>query len=692
MNPTTITLSPTEVLAWLLTGVFLLLYGVRQVSDALQRIVRGRMQEALTRLSKYPLAPFGIGVVVTALIQSSAAVATLLVELVSIGLLPLSTAIVMVLGANVGSTLVVQLLALRITDHAFELLGLGAAVALFTHRVPSFRRFGRVFFAFALIVLGLLAIGVAGYNIAHNDATKSLLHVLEDDNARLVLVLIGTLLAIILNSSTATIGLVLTLAASGALHLVPALVLMLGANVGTTLLSMLASLNQGAMAGRRLAVVHTGTKVLGAVILLLLISPLADLLNEIWPNDPGTQVALAHMGFNLALAVIFIPFAGLLASLMERFLPEKNDKSAEAPLTCSLDERALVIPEVAQGLATRETLRMADIVTQMFELSMEAFKERPHIIYKRINSMDDQLDGLDAAIKGYLTQLNEEKMTDEQTLMDITLLTVVDDLEAIGDVITKRFMSLARRRFRGQMEFTEEGWQDLSDYHKQVGEALQQVLAALAAHNPELVRRFLARKAELKRARQNFHFRHIRQLRADIPHSRESSAVYLDLLDAISDVLEHAFNIAYALRGRSSQAAIGQFRSLRMGSFVKLNLTNTRPLPEVMNGTDTQQLYGAMNGTNPQKLPETMNVEMSTIKAQQLNGKMNEAKVQQLNWVMNGASTQRLPETMNGKHTQQLNGATHETSTEQLYGTVNGTNPQQFHASSPTDIAQVSEW
>src|SRR5215475_1376032 len=125
--------TPTDVLAWLLTGVFLLLYGVRQISDALQRMMRGRVQEALTRMSKFPLAPFGIGVIVTTVIQSSSAVATLLVELVSTGLLPLSTAIVMVLGANVGSTLVVQLLALHITDHALELLGLGALAALLTY-------------------------------------------------------------------------------------------------------------------------------------------------------------------------------------------------------------------------------------------------------------------------------------------------------------------------------------------------------------------------------------------------------------------------------------------------------------------------------------------------------------------------------------------------------------------------------
>ena len=695
MNPTT----PTDVLAWLLAGVFLLLYGVRQVSDALQRVIRGRMQEALARLSKYPLAPFGIGLVITALIQSSAAVAVLLVELVNGGLLPLSMAIVMVLGANVGSTLVVQLLALHITDHALELLGLGAAVALFTHRAPVFRRTGRALFAFALIMVGLAVIGTAGQDIAQNGATKSVLQVLESGNARLVLILIGTGLAIILNSSTATIGLVLTLAGSGALQPTPALVLMLGANVGTTLLSLLASLNQGTLGGRRLALAHTGTKLLGAALLLVFVDPLTTLLNPIWLYNPGMQVALAHIGFNVALALLFVPLAGPLARLMERILPEPSRKSAEAPSTRALDPRALVVPEVAQGLATREMLRMADIVTQMFDLSMQAFEERPHIIYKRMNTMDDQLDELDAAIKGYLTQLDEQTMTEEQSRMDVTLLTIVDDLEAIGDVITKRFMSLARRRLRGQVQFSEEGWQDLLQYHRQIEGALQQILAALATHNPVLATKFLSRKSELKRTKQNLHLRHIRQLRADIPNSKASSAIYLDLLDAMSDVLAHTFNIAYAFQVHNSQLSTGSLRSLRTGQFVKMgtstqqlyavgNGTNTRQLPEGVNGTNTQQLYEDINGAQGLQLHGTMNGTNTG----QLYGAMNTTNGQQLYGAANGTNGQQLYGTMNGTNTQQLHGTANVKNGQQLYEATNGTNGQPLSSSSQTDMAQVSEW
>jgi phosphate:Na+ symporter len=222
--------------------------------------------------------------------------------------------------------------------------------------------------------------------------------------------------------------------------------------------------------------------------------------------------------------------------------------TAGAPFPSLLDPDALATPAVAQGLATREVLRMADLVTYMFKLSMRAFEQRPDAIQQRIEALKQELDDLNTAIRSYLTQLDEEGMPEEMARRDVTLLTIIGDLKAIGDVITYRVMSLARRRSHGQIQFSEEGWQDLCIYHEQIAEALRQVLAALAAHNPILATKFLARKDELKLLKRQLHLRHIRQLRADVPNSVPSSAIYLDLLDALTDVLGHIFNIAYPLQ------------------------------------------------------------------------------------------------------------------------------------------------
>jgi phosphate:Na+ symporter len=266
--------SPTLVLELLVTGVALLLYGVRQVTDAVQRATDARVQRALTQLVRYPMAAFGLGTLATALMQSSSAMSSLLVGLVSANLIPLSAAIVMLLGANVGSTLVVQLLALHMTDYALELVGLGALIALLT-RGTHFRRLGQACFAFGLIVLGLAALSLGSQPIAASPLTVSVLRTLV--GAPIVLLLIGIVLAMVLSSSAASIGLILTLAASGSLPAVAALALMLGANVGTTLTALLSSVQEGTLAGRRLALVHTGTKLVGALVLLALLGPRASL-------------------------------------------------------------------------------------------------------------------------------------------------------------------------------------------------------------------------------------------------------------------------------------------------------------------------------------------------------------------------------------------------------------------------------
>lgn len=538
--------SSTGILVGLVAGVLLLLYGVRLVSDAVQNVASWRVQEALIRLAKFPLAVFGIGVVATALLQSSSAMVSLLVELVSADLIPLSVAIMMLFGANVGTTLVVQLLALHVTDYAFELVALGLVVALLTHRRPAFRRTGRVLFAFGLIILGLAALSAAGKPLADSSVTQNILKALE--TSPIVLVLTGAALAVALNSSAATIALVLTLAANGAISPVAALSLTLGANIGTTIMPLLASLNKGMLAGRRLALIHSGTKALGAIILIPFIEPLTALLSQLWP-DPATLVAMTHLFFNLILAVPLMPFTAPLARLMERLVPD--EQSQTTPATSSLrvlDPRALADPSVAQGLATREALHMADIVIQMFEISLQAFQENPAAIQERIEVMDDQVDELDTAIKGYLTQLDEDTMSDGQARQNFALLYIISDLEAIGDVVNRRFMTLARRRLRTGASFSEEGWQDLLNYHQLIRDALQQVIAALAAQNPTLASNFLARKEEFKHIRYELHMRHIRQIRSGI-YSTSASGIHQDLLHVINAVLTHTTNIAHILQG-----------------------------------------------------------------------------------------------------------------------------------------------
>ncbi len=537
------TSNPTIVLSLIVGGVLLLLYGVHLITDAMQRDAGMRLRRALMLLTRHRLAAFGVGVLITALTQSSGATSSLLVGLVSAQLIPLTVAIITLLGTNVGSALVVQLLIFNITDYAFLFAGIGAAAAFFT-RGTTRRGTGQAAFGIGLILLGLAALKAGSTPLADSHVTAAVFEALV--RAPIVLALIGAGLTMAFASSVAGVGMVIVLSASGALPLVAALALLFGCNAGTTITALLTALSSGSLAGRRLAFIHCGTKLLGALIALALLNPLTALLAM--PHlAPAALVALTHLGFNLALAIVFVPLAAPLASLATRLLPERASEEGREP--CYLNPDVLSMPAVALGQATREVLHMTDLVTEMLQLSIHAFEDRGSKVPMRIDKLEDQLDRLNGAIKRYLTQLDDSAMSEEQRGRKTALLYVITDLEAIGDIIDKQCMRLARRKRRNQLVFSDEGWHDLLTYHHEVTTALQQALAALAAQDPALAEEFFARKRQINQMKREFHLRHLRRLQSGVPVSIESSAIHLDLLTAMSRVLSHASSIAHVIRG-----------------------------------------------------------------------------------------------------------------------------------------------
>jgi len=535
--------NPTSVLGLVFGGVLSLLYGVRLITDAMQRDAGVRLRRSLMLLTKHPLAAFSTGVLVTMLTQSSGVASSLLVGLVSVQLLTLTVAIITLLGTNVGSALVVQLLVFHITNFAFVFVGLGAAAAMLTRQTPK-RGLGQACFGFGLIILGLASLEAGSCPLAGSPITALVFNALVQ--SPVVLALIGAVLTMIFASSIAGIGLVIVLASNGSLPLVAALALMLGSNVGSTITALLTSLSKGSVSGRRLALIHTGTKLAIACAALAVLNPLTTVLS--WVSlPPATLVALSHLGFNLMLALIFVPLAGPLAYLAEKLIPDRSVKE-QAAGPYYLHPDTLSMPAVALGQATRDVLHMTDLVTEMLSLSIHAFEDGGTEIPARIDALDDQVDSLNAAIKYYLTQLDEDQMTQEQKNRQIALLYIITDLEAIGDLIDKQCMRLARRKRRQQLIFSDEGWHDLISYHQEVTAAVQLAFAALATQDPHLSAAFFPRKAQLYQMRRTLHLRHLRRLQSGMSPSIESSAIHIDLLITFRNVLSHVSTIAHVVQ------------------------------------------------------------------------------------------------------------------------------------------------
>lgn len=534
---------PTHLLVLLVGGSMLLLYGVKQVTDAMERAFGARLRLAMMALATRPFTAFGSGVVVTLLTQSSTATASVMIGLVSAQLIPLAPAIVMLLGAAVGSTLVVQLLAFHFTDYALEFLGLAAAVALMTQRT-RFRDVGRGLFSFGFVLVGLAMIDASSTPIAASSITNAIMQTLAQ--SPLVLLLLGILLAAVFVSSIAAISIVMVLAAGGALPLTAALAVTLGANIGTTLTPLLSALNQGNIAGRRLGIIYTGTRLIGVAVAIVLLNPIAAFLDHLLPN-PATQIALAHLGFNVLLAMVFVPFAAQLADLATQLLPEPERSQKKG--SRYLDPDALTLPAVALGQAMREVLRMADVATEMLQLSIQAFEDGEKNLPKRIGNLDDQLDDLETAIKNYLIQLNDETLSEEQAQRELSLLYISTELEAIGDIVDRQLMRLARRKRRKQIAFAQPEWEDLVAYHREVLGLLQRVLAGLATQDPAIADEVLSHRQYLSQIKREIHLRHLQNLTSGTPTSLDASAIHLEMVNAMSRILSHTCSIARAVQG-----------------------------------------------------------------------------------------------------------------------------------------------
>lgn len=530
----------TYVLASLLGGVALLVFGIRMVGDGLQRAAGARLRQLLSTLTGSPVKGLLAGIGVTAVLQSSSATTVMLVGFASAGLLSLRQAIAVILGADVGTTLTVQLLAFNVLNYSLLVLFAGWVVRALA---PAPVRYaGEAVFGFGLLFLAmkLLSEGVAP--LKDNALVNDIMLALTDQPV--VLIAFAAAFTALVHSSSATIGLALSFASQGLLPLQGALPIILGANVGTVATAAAASVGARVEA-RRVAVAHAVFKILGVVLFLPFLGPFAELVRATAPDLPR-QIANAHTIFNVALAILFLPASGIAANLISRMVRDRVEPQVGA---IYLDPRILDTPALALGQATREILRMADLVHTSLKQTIEVFRSDREELLREIVRRDDHIDRLEEDIKQYLTRLRVQSLTEEQSQRETTLLFVITDLEAIGDVIDKNLMELAEKKRSGGHRFSEQGWQEISDLHAKVTENLELAIAAFAAQDRSLAEKVIRHKSNINLVEREYRQTHIARLHAGLRESIDTSSIHLDVLANLKRVNSLATNIAYAVLG-----------------------------------------------------------------------------------------------------------------------------------------------
>lgn len=526
-------------------GLAVFLHGLGLTREGLQVVAGDRLRTVLFALSKNRVVGLCSGALVTTIVQSSTAVTVMLVGFAASSLMTLPQAMAVVLGADIGTTVTVQLIAFRVSAYALLVVALGFALRFFT-RKRRVRYGGQALMGLGLLFYGMKLMSDATLPLRASPLFDAVLaHLAARPFTGLAA---GAAATVLMQGSAPTIGLLIAMAAAGTLPLAPAVPFVLGANVGTTVTPLLAAAGQAAE-GKRVAVAHALFKLLGVAAFLPFVGPFTRLAARTAP-DVGRQIANAHTLFNVANALLFLPFVAVGARLVSRFYAG----GAPAPFGPRyLDRRVLGSPALAFGNAQREFMRMADIVADMVKDSLRCFEHDDLDLAADIEARDDHVDILNREIRFYLARLGQEAMTPEQAERQMELISLSTDVENVGDLVTRNILALARKKAAHGLAFSREGWAEIRDFHAKVSENLDLALVAFSTSDEELARKALRHREALVAIEGELKEKHIARLNQGLRESLETSSMHLDLLALLRRVNGSMSHLAAAVVRRKER-------------------------------------------------------------------------------------------------------------------------------------------
>jgi len=529
----------------LIGGVAVLLWGLRMVRTGAMRALGGQLRLAIRRSTSNRFSAMLTGVGLTTLVQSSTAVVLLIASFASRGLIKTGPALATVLGADVGTTVVAQVLSFDLSFLSPLCVTAGLIIFMVSERKGT-RNIGRILLGLGLMLIALKQIVGASSPMRESELILQLIGALQGE--LFLAMILAAIMTWLSHSSLAMVLLVMSLAASGHVPVELALVLVLGINVGGTLPALSATVG-GALEGRWVAVGNLLFRLTGAMLTFPLLDVLAPYLAD-FESAPARQIANFHSLFNVALALTFILFTNTMANLVERFLPRPAiDPNAPdqpmKPLYLNEDQT----DNIAQALAnaSREALRMGDVVNRMLGLSIDAFKTRDPTTIKVIERMDDDVDCLNEAIKFYATQISRGTLTREESERCMTIVHYVTNLEHIGDLVDRNLMELATAKQKKGLDFSSEGQQDIDVLHERLMANLHMSFNLFLSQDEELATELLSEKRTFRDAQIAASQRHFERLRQGQAESMETSAIHMDLLRDFKQINSHITALSYSI-------------------------------------------------------------------------------------------------------------------------------------------------
>lgn len=525
----------------LLGGVALTLYGVNVTRNEVMHAFGPKLRMMIERSTRNRFQAFLTGIIVTSLTQSATATALMVTSFAARGLIPLAAALAILLGADVGTTIVAQIFSLKI-------YGIAPIVILLGFIGTRWKPIGTIHHAsHAMIGLGLMMLGVmtitnAAMPMEHAPVMRDVLKSLDSD--LVMAALLAMLLTWVAHSTLAIVLLIMSFAVAGALSLPAAFAMVLGAHCGAALTPLVLHAKDGGVARQ----VGWGGFLLRVTITVAMIPLVPYLVSyaDDFGFDEARQVVNFHTGLSVLRAVIFLPFIGLVALLLQRILPLRHDTTNPAH-AAYLHDNDMLHPSRALAGAARETARLGDMVQQMLVDSLTLFQHNDEKAIHELQQRDNAVDKLYEQIKFYLIKLSRQPLTTAEAQQQLDMLMFATDLEHSGDIIVKSLCVMADKKRRENISFSKEGWEEISFFHQAVLDNFRLSMHVFTSQSLDLARQLVAQKETLQHNTHSTSGAHFARIRSGQLESVRSSSLHLDIIRDLRRINSHATSIAYML-------------------------------------------------------------------------------------------------------------------------------------------------
>jgi len=540
-----LTIDWQSILFQFLGGLGVFLFSIKYMGDGLQKSADDRLREWLNRFTTNPLMGVLVGIIVTVCIQSSSATTVITVGLVSAGFLTLRQAIGVIMGANIGTTITAFIIGINIGIYFYPLLAIGAA-CLFFFKKAFYHHIGQIVFGFGGLFLGLELMSASMQSLHQlADFASLTIHL---SNQPVLGIFLGTIFTLLVQSSTATVGVLQGLYAEQLIGLDGALPILFGENIGTTITAVLASLGASIYA-KRAAAAHVLFNVFGTVIFMLLFSPFINYvqwISQVFHLEPRMQIAVAHGSFNVFNMLIQLPFIAGLSLLVTKLLPG-HDGNIDVT-TKHLDPAFIdSSPAIALGQAKEEVLRMGEHALRGLEETFSYMKTGDSVHIPTVLQLEVALNHLDKEITNYLVMVSKQPLSHADSLRHHTLLTNVRDIERIGDHF-ENILELLQYKEHHEVTLSKSARQDLIGMFSLAIEAVRKSIEALDTASLSLAQEVTELESLIDDMEDKLRQKHIARLNTN-ECSGAAGIVYTDIVSNLERIGDHAVNIADSILG-----------------------------------------------------------------------------------------------------------------------------------------------